>query len=76
MKSHHLVTSQVEVRKLCGQMLHNILEASAFVSPFLVFVIPSNAMLKIRNISLFSDGKATCDIRVMANVYFTIKKCG
>jgi hypothetical protein len=61
-KSHHLVTSQVKVRKLCGQMLHNILETSAFVIPCLVFVIRSNAMLKIRNISLFSDDKATCGI--------------
>jgi len=47
-KSHQLVTSQVEVKKkMCGQMLHNILETSAFVIPFLVFVIPSNAVLKI-----------------------------
>jgi len=60
---------------MCGQMLHNIFETSAFVIPFLVFVIPSNAMLKIRNISLFSNDKATCGIRVMMNVYFTIKKC-
>jgi len=43
-------------------MLPNILETSAFVIPFLVFVIPSNAMLKIRNISLFSNEKATCGI--------------
>jgi len=46
-KSHQLVTSQVEVKKMCGQILHNILETSAFVIPFLVFVIPSNVILKI-----------------------------
>jgi len=46
-KSHQLVTSQVEVKKKCGRMLHNILETSAFVIPFLVFVITSNAMVKI-----------------------------
>jgi hypothetical protein len=75
-KSHRLVTSQAEVIRLCGHMLHNILETSVFVILLLAFVIPFNATLKIQNISLLSNDKATYSMKVTANVYFTIKNVG